>query len=117
MIEIELSYPVKELSPNSRCGYMAKAKAVKQARRDAHYLTIAARGNGLHEGPLPIRYKIIAYPPSRHKHDDDNLISSLKGVRDQIAKVFGVDDCNFKCEGVEWMPSEKPGRIIIHIQE
>jgi len=116
-MQIELPYPDKELSPNARCHWSVKARVAKQAKADAYLATLAVWGHKTYSGAYPIRYRILAYPPSHRRRDDDNLIASTKNVRDSIASVMGVDDSLFHCDGVAWQESVKNGKIIIDILE
>lgn len=50
------------------------------------------------------RARMVRY----HTHlpvDDDNIASALKGIRDEIAAWFGIDDS--ARSGVEWVPDQE----------
>ena len=95
---IEFPYPVKELSPNSRCHWSKKAKAVKAARCGAYILAkqsitfeqamILAEYDNLH---LFIEY----CPKSNRQIDLDNVIASCKAIFDGIADYLGINDKKF----------------------
>ncbi len=102
MLKIEIPYPPRELSPNSRCHWSVKYRAAKQAKSDAYLATLAA----LRETPFTpgktVQYRIIAHPKTKRRRDRDNLLASCKHEIDGIAQALGVNDCIFECTGVEW---------------
>jgi crossover junction endodeoxyribonuclease RusA len=92
-MQIILPWPDKRLSPNSRCHYMAKAKAVKLARCFAHWKVLeqtAAKGTP----GMSVAYTF--HPGTKRRRDLDNLIASTKASTDGIAQALGVDDSTFK---------------------
>lgn len=93
-VRINLPWPVKALSPNSRCHWAAKALAVKMARRDAHWLTLEALGK--HKPKWRgVKLDVEFCPPSRRRYDLDNAIASMKAANDGIADALGIDDSKF----------------------
>lgn len=111
---IILPWPAKELSPNSRCHWAVKARAVKKARSDAFFIAKAA---GLKiEGDGFIYLAITFNPPSMRKHDLDNCVARLKGSLDGIADGLGVNDSRFRL-GVEIGEAVKGGQVSISIKE
>jgi len=72
--------------PNAREHFHARAKRVRKEREAAAYML------GPRERPaLPCSVLLTRSAPSAGL-DDDNLVGSLKGVRDQVAQWLGVND-------------------------
>lgn len=72
--------------PNAREHFHAKAKRVRKEREAA-----ASALAGKPKPPLPCSVLLTRCAPSNGL-DDDNLVGSLKGVRDQVADWLGVND-------------------------
>lgn len=93
MTVVALPWPPRELSPNARPHWAAKARAVKQYRQACAW---ACKAAGLTAPAVErIHLWVDFYPPSRRKIDDDNLIASFKAGRDGIADALGIDDARF----------------------
>ncbi|MCF6780900.1 endodeoxyribonuclease RusA [Stutzerimonas stutzeri] len=92
MTEVLLPWPPKELSPNSRKHWRAKAPIAKKYRADCHLLCKAA-GMVMPEGRALLAIEFL--PPDRRKRDDDNMLSAFKAGRDGLADALGVDDSVF----------------------
>src|SRR5439155_277722 len=72
--------------PNAREHWGVKAKRVRKEREAAAFIL------GPRERPaLPCSVLLTRVAPSAGL-DDDNLVGSLKGVRDQVADWLGVND-------------------------
>lgn len=111
---IILPWPPKELSPNARCHWAAKAKHVKAARQAAGW---AAKASGIKiEGNGFINLQITFNPPSKRRHDIDNCVARLKGSLDGIADGLGVDDSRFRLS-IEIGESVKGGQVVVKIAE
>ncbi len=81
--------PIRTVSAlNERTHWRVRAKRVK-AEREATAWAIKAAASGM--PILPVVVTLTRVGPSNGL-DDDNLASSMKGVRDEIAKWLGVDD-------------------------
>lgn len=96
MIEIELPLPHKNLSPNARCHWRAKAEQTRKHRHWASIRTTAAmNGLGWRCKPRWINATVQAtfYFKDRRRRDKDNLLASLKSVFDGItdAGIIGDD--------------------------
>lgn len=119
---ITLPWPHKDLSPNARKHWGAKATAKKKAREDAHLATLEAAGSAIGalraslagEGPIPVR--IVFYPPDKRHRDDDNMVGSAKAARDGIADALQVNDRRFHPHYFFEAPA-KPGRVEVWIGE
>ena len=79
---IVLPLPPRELSPNARPHYMAKARAVKCYRETAYLSSLAERPfRPLHAARVTARF----FFRTRRRRDRDNLLASLKPAFDGIA--------------------------------
>lgn len=87
---LELPWPSRELHPNARVHYMAKAKAVKRARADAAWWATAAGLRRIKANTLKVT--LTFSPPDKRRRDVDGMFSSMKPALDGIADVIGVDD-------------------------
>ena len=120
MITIELSWPDKRLSPNSRNKW-AKVKATEEARNDAFYITYEAKVSTVewYVGGLP--YRILArytfYPPDRRKRDTDNALSMCKAAQDGVCSALGIDDSRIKRTVLEWGDVVKGGKVVLRLEE
>lgn len=113
---IELSWPAKELNPNSRPHRMALARVKKAARIEAGWATKIVRPfTWASDGPFDVHLK--AYPPINRNRDNDNLIASVKAHLDGIAEVLGVNDSKFNAPTVEWCDVTQRGKLVIRISE
>lgn len=84
-ITITIPLPPKEVRPNARCHWTAKARHTAAYRRMAHWNTLTAMGSGIPERWLKAKVNIKAYFPTARHLDPDNLIASLKAAFDGIA--------------------------------
>jgi crossover junction endodeoxyribonuclease RusA len=113
---IELSWPAKELSPNSRVHHMVLHRFKKAAKKEAGWATKIVRPfNWGSDGPFDVHLR--AYPPDRHARDADNLIASVKAHLDGIAEVLDIDDSEFNAPTVEWCDVTQRGKLVIRISE
>lgn len=114
---IELSWPAKELSPNSSVHPMVKARFKKAAKKEAGWATKIARPfNWGADGPFEIL--VTAYPPKNWSTGDkDNFASRLKWHFDAIAEVLGVNDRMFESPIVKWADKTERGKVVIIIRE
>lgn len=90
VLAIDLPWPSRDLHPNARVHWAAKAKAAKRARGEA---AIAARAAGVKVVTADaLRVTATFSPPDKRLRDADGLLSSLKSALDGIADVVGIDD-------------------------
>jgi crossover junction endodeoxyribonuclease RusA len=84
---IELGWPAKALSPNSREHFMTKWRYAKASKDTAFWATRASLGHSKleHDGKTRIAVVITAYPPDKRDRDSDNLLASCKACLDGIA--------------------------------
>jgi crossover junction endodeoxyribonuclease RusA len=116
MLRVELPWPDKRLSPNSRVHWTVKAECTRRARADARLLCV----NAINAGGHPMfdgRQLSVAFtfcPKDNRRRDLDNLISSTKAHRDGIADALGVDDSKFRLTA-QMGPVAKGGKVIVEI--
>lgn len=102
-MKITLPWPKRELSPNARVHYFAKARAVKAYRTGCGW---EAKAQGLRRIEADSLQVIITFhPPDRRRRDRDNMITSLKAGCDGVADVLGVDDS-------KWVPTYHVGEPV-----
>ncbi len=112
MFTVELPWPVKNLSPNARPHWAAKAKAVKDARQAAYALT---RQKVTNKPQWPSARLLWAFQPkTSHALDLDNCISSGKVFQDGIAMALGIDDSLFDTS-YEIKEPVKGGKVVVTI--
>jgi crossover junction endodeoxyribonuclease RusA len=111
---VELPFPPRELSPNSRCHWRVKAKTGKDYKRTVYYLCKEA---GLaHSGGEKVHLSVNFYPPSRHCFDHDNVIAMMKFGGDGIAEYLGINDRHFIYHWVYHVFNpEFKGKVVVEI--
>lgn len=93
-LRVSLPWPDRNLSPNARCHWAVKAKAVKDARHTARVLTLqATKMRKAHWSGAILHWEF--HPKTRTAPDSDNAQSATKAFRDGIADALGMDDANF----------------------
>jgi crossover junction endodeoxyribonuclease RusA len=107
---IELPWPPRELSPNARPHFMARARAAKAYRMTAHWATKATYVPP-HGDTGDIALRITFYPPSR-RIDRQNMPGWIKAGVDGIADALGVNDKRFDPQ-YEYADPVKGGRIEV----
>jgi crossover junction endodeoxyribonuclease RusA len=116
-LEIELSWPAAELSPNSRAHYMVRSRFSKAAKTEAGWATKLAQPARWHppeSGKIPVR--LIAHPPKAWRTGDaDNLVARVKSHLDGIADVLGVNDRDFEAPTVVWADRCDRGKLIVMV--
>lgn len=113
-LTVHLPFPDKILWPNGRGHRMAKARAIKTARKLAAWEVIAAYR------PRPdweaVRLDWVIHPKTAHPIDDDAPPSALKAYRDGIADALGIDDAHFQATYQFGAPI-KGGAVLVTISE
>lgn len=107
---IVLAWPPRDLHPNSRPHYHAKAKAAKAYREAAYWLTEQAMGRATYQHPLVL--DIEFYPPDKRRRDLDGMLSAIKSGLDGIADALKVDDSEFGLSLSRGQPV-KGGRVVV----
>ena len=112
---ITLSLPSRDLSPNGRPGWRAKAKAVKRCRQTAHLLALAARpGRPMQRARVTCRF----FFTDRRRRDRDNLLASLKPAFDGLADArVIVNDAGMIHMPVELLVDRVRPRVEIEVVE
>lgn len=114
---IELSWPPKELNPNSTAKLRAKIRAKKAHRDEAFLATRAAFGAAFRLPADQLVHLVVTfYPPDNRRRDQDNCIASMKRAQDGIAKAIGVDDHFFRTR-YQFGEPVKHGKVVISIGE
>lgn len=108
---IDLPWPHKALSPNSREHWGTKQRVAKVHREAAHW---QAKPRGPIEAD-EVLVTIVAYPPTRHAFDDDNFIARCKAYLDGLADGLGVNDRNFRIQPLKRGEVVKGGRVRFEI--
>lgn len=110
-VAITLPWPDKALSPNARVHHMALHRAKKAAKHGAMGECLAQRVPRL-SGPQMV--SLVFYPPTRRRHDADNLVARMKAALDGIALHIGVDDSLFRLLAPVIAEPEPPrGKVVV----
>jgi crossover junction endodeoxyribonuclease RusA len=110
---ITLPWPLKELSPNARCHWTTKARAVKRYRADCHNITLAEGIRKIKADRVDVNI-IITVPNA--KWNRDNAIASFKAGQDGVADAIGIPDERWSVT-YAFLPPESPGKIELTIRE
>lgn len=111
VIRFTLPWPPKNLSPNARAHYMAKARSVRKYRGEAALVV----GSRLEAFVAPL-VSIVFRPPDKRRRDLDNCLASFKAGLDGIADALGVNDNKFTLK-LEMGSPVKGGDIEVQIAE
>lgn len=112
IVRIDLPVPPKQLSPNGRSHYMAKARITKQARATAAACALAA----LSTRPMWKRATVKAmwYFPDARRRDHDNLMASCKAYFDGLRDAGIIeDDSGLTHEAPEFYKGERGLTLIV----
>jgi len=90
---VTLPWPPRELFPNSRVHWGARARAAKAYR---HACWALAKEAGI-VAPDSERIHLFVdfVPPDRRRRDVDNCVAAMKSGLDGLADALGVDDSRF----------------------
>lgn len=110
MITVELPWPDKALSPNSRPHWATKARAAKTAKTMAAALTRVETKTK----PQWPRAKLewVFHPKTANAVDKDNCIASCKAYQDGIAIALGIDDSRFETT-YQILEPVKGGKVVV----
>lgn len=109
---IDLPWPAKELSPNERAHFMAKARKAKIHRGWAY--SLASEYGPIEADELLVT--ITAYPKTRGTFDDDNFIARCKPYLDGIAQALEVNDSKFRIQPLKRGEVMKGGNVRFEIE-
>jgi crossover junction endodeoxyribonuclease RusA len=112
---ITLPWPARELSPNARVHRMERARHVAAARQAAHLAALDIIGGTVPVFVGSLSCEIFFHPPSRGRHDLDNLFASMKPALDGICQALQIDDARIDSATILRGGVEKPGRVVIDI--
>lgn len=90
LIQVELPWPPKELSPNARLHWAKLAKAKKNYRHACAHVAVQQGVRRI--GPQKLHLALTFYAPTRRAYDLDNALARMKSGLDGLADVLGVDD-------------------------
>lgn len=103
-------WPPRELSPNARVHWGARARAVKRYRSECGWIARTAKAKAP-EGHISL--KVTFSPPNLKQRDQDNMISSIKALFDGLADALGVNDRQFR-PTYEYS-TDRTGKVIVEI--
>lgn len=111
-----LAWPSPDLSPNARCHWARKAKAVKSARKAAFLaLRICAPLIKVPPGHV-VDLEFVFIPPNRRRFDDDGLAARMKSARDGLADYLQCDDhCFRQSHRVSTVPTPG-GEVLVKLR-
>jgi crossover junction endodeoxyribonuclease RusA len=101
-VNVTLSWPPKELSPNARVHRLEKARIAKRYRQACAW-ECKEQGLGI-IAAWELHLDITFCPPDARLRDLDNMLASIKAGLDGIADVTGVDD-------IFWSMTIRRGRV------
>lgn len=115
MIEIELPWPDKRLSPNSRPHWAEKARAVAAAKDYAFWTVAEMRLRDKLNGEYQASY--LFSPPDRRRRDIDNLLSSCKAYQDGACRALNIDDSVIVRTVIEFAEPVSGGKVVLRLEE
>ena len=99
---------------NAREHHMARARRVKDERKQTRYYSIAAlRSMWWTQVVFPVEVMITRYGPS--DLDDDAVNGKCKSVRDEIATMLGVNDAR-RDKRVRWDARQRRGAYGVEVE-
>lgn len=108
-MRLEFTVPMRVVSAlNAREHHMERHRRVKAERRRV-YLAIRAAKLDV---PKPLLRVTLVRVGPRQLDKGDNLASSLKGARDQVACFLGVDDGG---PLVDWQYQQEQGEYAVRV--
>ena len=116
MITLLLPWPDRKLSPNSHGHWRTRAAAVKQARMDAGFLTLAQAPGAKLPAGAPLALTLVFCRPTNRKQDLDNLIASCKALQDGVADALGFNDSSIKSIAGSWGEQFPGGRVEMRLE-
>lgn len=111
---IVLSWPPRELHPNARPHYHAKASAAKAYRETAYWLAKTKGDTWLHNQDAA-QARISFYPPDKRRRDLDGMLASVKAGMDGIADAFGINDYQINPITIMRCEPVKGGKIVVSL--
>ncbi len=118
MKELILPWPSKDLSPNGRVHWSAKARAAANARSLTATMARYHRNHHQWLETIPegrLHLWVTFHPPTRRLPDDDNMLARFKPYRDGIADALGIDDKRFISHPLVSTEVRKGGQVVVRI--
>jgi len=97
LIAICLRHPAKELRPNGRAHWAARARAARRARFRAYVAMLAQRRRF---GALAPQVYVVTWFYKGRRPDADNCLAGCKAYLDGCCDALGLDDCVLECAGI-----------------
>ena len=122
MITIELPFPDRVLSPNSRKHWAVKARAVAKAKEDAYWIAaseykVQSILKQCNTGELRCTWTFHPPKDKRRRWDDDNLVAAMKSARDGVCDALGIDDSQIKETVSRFGDVDRPdGRVVMTLE-
>lgn len=104
------------MSPNARSHWRNKAAAVKQARMDAGFLTLAQAPGAKLPKDAPLAVSLVFCKPTNRKQDIDNLIASCKAYQDGVADALNFNDAQVRQVSGAWGEQQSGGRVELRLE-
>ncbi len=114
IIFVPLPWPDRQLHPNARLHWAAKAKATKKARHLAQWSCIERGLRSIEGDNLTVTVNFI--PPNNIRRDTDGMISSCKAYLDGVSDVVGIDDSKWDIRFKRASP-KAPGSVLIEVEK
>jgi crossover junction endodeoxyribonuclease RusA len=112
-MQVTLPYPPRELSPNSRCHWRAKARIGKDYRRTVFYLCREANLSVAFNGKVHIALHF--YPPDNRRRDMVTMVASCKFLLDGLAEALKINDERFVIHPALFIKTG--GEVVVKICE
>ena len=117
MIEIELPWPDKRLSPNSTNKW-AKIKAKEDAKIDAWWCAFESTGaRRVQRKGKKFEAHYTFHPPDKRHRDIDNCLAMMKAAQDGVCEYIEINDNQIKRTILEWGEVVKGGKVILKLEE
>lgn len=110
---IELPWPPRELHPNARPHYHAKASAAKAYREAAYWTAYNADPiwSASESGFVPAT--VSFYPPDKRRRDLDGMLSNVKAGLDGIADAYRLNDFELNPITIRRCEPVKGGLVVV----
>ena len=115
---IVLDFPPRDLFPNRASGkHWASLYKIKSDYRESSTWLAKSQLDGWKHNGTPIKLTLIFEMPDRRWRDADNCLAAAKAGMDGLADALMVNDRMFNPIQVVRMLGEKPGKLIIEMEE
>jgi crossover junction endodeoxyribonuclease RusA len=113
---IELPWPSRALSPNTRQHWSALSKAKKAYRTRCKQLAEAKGAAPAENASAAVLVDLTFFPPDRRARDLDNLLASMKSGLDGLADAIGVDDSKWSLKISKSQEVVKGGVVLVNLE-